>query len=126
MENIKDNETADLRSLFISYLSHWKLVGGSTLIAFIENIIYLIIYPTTYDTTTQILIQDNKKTIYSYSIGLGEAAGLMKSFGISSAASFAGKLEHELVTLSSNHTVRDMVVKLGLYVDYMKPYTFGY
>ena len=126
MENIKDNETADLRSLFISYLSHWKLVGGSALIAFIGAVLYLIIYPTTYETTAQILLQDDKDSFSSNSIGLGEAAGLMKSFGISSAASSAVNLDDELVTLTSNQTVRDMVVKLGLYVDYMKPYTFGY
>lgn len=28
---VKDNETVDLRSLFISYLSHWKLIGGAAL-----------------------------------------------------------------------------------------------
>ena len=96
------------------------------MIAFIGAVLYLIIYPTTYETTAQILLQDDKDSFSSNSIGLGEAAGLMKSFGISSAASSAVNLEDELVTLTSNQTVRDMVVKLGLYVDYMKPYTFGY
>lgn len=126
MENIKDNETADLRSLFISYLSHWKLIGGSALVAFIGAVLYLIIYPTTYETTAQILLQDDKDSFSSNSFGLGEAAGLMKSFGISSTASSTVNLEDELVTLTSNQTVREMVVKLGLYVDYMEPFTFGY
>ena len=126
MENIRDNETADLRSLFISYLSHWKLIGGTALIAFIGAILYIIIYPTTYEATAQILLQDDKDSFSSNGFGLGEAAGLMKSFGISNTASSTVNLDDELVTLTSNQTVRDMVTELGLYVDYMEPFTFGY
>ena len=126
MENIRDNETADLRSLFISYLSHWKLIGGTALIAFIGAILYIILYPTTYEATAQILLQDDKDSFSSNGFGLGEAAGLMKSFGISNTASSTVNLDDELVTLTSNQTVRDMVTELGLYVDYMEPFTFGY
>ncbi len=122
----KDNETADLRSLFISYLLHWKLIAGSALVAFIIAVFYLIVYPTTYEITAQILVQDDSAPFSSSNSGLGEAAGLMRSFGVSSTSTSSINLEDELVVLTSNQLVREMVVKLGLYVDYMEPFTFGY
>ena len=61
-EEIKDNETVDLKELFISYLTHWKLIGGCTLFSLIVAIFYLIFYPKTYEVTAQILLQDDKET----------------------------------------------------------------
>lgn len=122
----KDNETVDLRSLFISYLSHWKLISGAAFFSLVIAIAYLIIYPTTYETTAQILVQDDKDTFSSGSFGLGEAAGLMKSFGLGGNSSSSINLDDEFVTITSNQLFRDMVERLGLYVDYMEPYTFGY
>lgn len=123
---VKDNETVDLRSLFISYLSHWKLIGGAALCSLAIAIAYLVIYPTTFETTAQILVQDDKDTFSSGSFGLGEAAGLMKSFGLGGSSNSAINLDDEFVTITSNQLFRDMVERLGLYVDYMEPYTFGY
>lgn len=123
---MKDNETVDLRSLFISYLSHWRLIGGSALFSLVIAIAYLVIYPTTFETDAQILIQDDKDTFSSGSFGLGEAAGLMKSFGIGGNSNSSINLDDEFVTITSNQLFRTMVERLGLYVDYTEPFTFGY
>lgn len=125
-EEIKDNETVDLKELFISYLTHWKLIGGCTLFSLIVAIFYLIFYPKTYEVTAQILLQDDKETFSSGGFGLGEAAGLMKSFGLNTNSGSSIVLDDELVILSSNKLLREMIIQLGIYVDYSEPYTLGY
>lgn len=125
-EEIKDNETVDLRGLFISYLTHWKLIGGCALFSLIVAILYIVLWPKTVEVTAQVLLQDDKETFSSGSYGLGEAAGLMKSFGLSAGSNSSIVLDDELVILTSNRLVRDMVTQLGIYVDYSEPYTFGY
>ena len=80
MEEIKDNETVDLRGLFISYLSHWKLIFGCGVFSFIIALLYILLYPKTYEAAAQILLQDDKDAFSSQSMGLGSAAGLMASF----------------------------------------------
>ena len=126
MEEIKDNETVDLRGLFISYLSHWKLIFGCGVFSFIIALLYILLYPKTYEAAAQILLQDDKDAFSSQSMGLGSAAGLMASFGLSGTSGSSVVLDDELVTLTSNQLVREMVKELGIYVDYMEPYTFGY
>lgn len=126
MEEIKDNETVDLKGLFIDYLTHWKLIGGCALFSFVIGVLYILLYPKTVEATAQILLQDDKETFSSGGFGLGEAAGLMKSFGLSTNSNSSIVLEDELVTLTSNHLLREMIMRLGIYVDYMEPYTFGY
>lgn len=118
MEEIKDNETVDLRTLFIQYLLHWKLIFASGVVALLVAIAYIALYPKTYETSAQILLQDDKDLFSSGSFGLGEAAGLMKSFGLGASSGSSVVLEDELLILTSNQLVREMVVKLGLYVDY--------
>lgn len=123
---VKDNETLDLRTLFIQYLLHWKLILGTGIFSLIIAVLYLVLYPKTYEATAQILLQDDKDNLSSGNFGLGEAAGLMKSFGINSASGSSVVLDDELVILTSNQLVREMVIKLGIYVDYSEPYSFGY
>lgn len=123
---VKDNETLDLRMLFIQYLLHWKLIIGVGFFSVIVAILYLVLYPKTYEATAQILLQDDRENLSSGNFGLGEAAGLMKSFGISSASGSSVVLDDELVILTSNQLVREMVTKLGIYVDYSEPYSLGY
>ena len=123
---VKDNETLDLRTLFIQYLLHWKLIIGAGFFSLIVAILYLVLYPKTYEATAQILLQDDRDNLSSGNFGLGEAAGLMKSFGISSASGSSVVLDDELVILTSNQLVREMVTKLGIYVDYSEPYSLGY
>lgn len=123
---VKDNETLDLRTLFIQYLLHWKLILGTGIFSLIVAVLYLALYPKTYEATAQILLQDDKDNLSSGNFGLGDAAGLMKSFGINSASGSSVVLDDELVILTSNQLVREMVIKLGIYVDYSEPYSFGY
>ena len=126
MEEIKDNETVDLKGVFIDYLTHWKLIGGCGIFAFVVAVLYIALYPKTYEAAAQILLQDDKETFSSPSMGLGSAAGLMASFGLSGASGSSIVLDDELMTLTSNQMVREMVIKLGIYVDYMEPFSFGY
>ena len=70
-EEIKDNETVDLRGLFISYLTHWKLIGGCALSSLIVAILYIVLWPKTVEVTAQVLLQDDKETISTGSYGLG-------------------------------------------------------
>lgn len=123
---VKDNETLDLRTLFIQYLLHWKLILGTGIFSLIIAVLYLALYPKTYEATAQILLQDDKDNLSSGNFGLGDAAGLMKSFGINSASGSSVVLDDELVILTSNQLVREMVIKLGIYVDYSEPHSFGY
>lgn len=123
---IKDNETVDLRSLFIQYLLHWKLILCTGIVGLLGAIAYVVCYPKTYETAAQILLQDDKDMFSSGSFGLGEAAGLMKSFGLSSNTGSSIVLEDELLTLTSNQLLREMVIRLGVYVDYYEPWTFKY
>ncbi len=122
----KDNETMDLRTLLVQYLVHWKLIIGTGLFSVVVAILYLILYPKTYEATAQILLQDDRGSLSSGSSGLGKSAGLMSSFGLNASAGGAVVLDDELVILTSNQLVREMVVKLGIYVDYSEPYTMGY
>ncbi len=126
MEEIKDNETVDLRGLFISYLTHWRLIGGCALFSLFVAVLYVAFYPKTVEATAQILLQDDKETFSSGSFGLGEAAGLMKSFGLSTNSNSSIVVDDEFVTLTSNRLLRQMVTELGIYVDYCKPFTLGY
>ena len=126
MEEIKDNETVDLKGLFIDYLTHWKLIGGCALFSFVIGVLYILLYPKTVEATAQILLQDDKETFSSGGFGLGEAAGLMKCFGLSTDSGSSIVLVDVFVLLSSNHLLREMIMRLGIYVDYMEPYTFGY
>ncbi len=126
MKEIKDSETVDLRGLFISYLSHWRLILGCGIFSFFIALLYIVLYPKTYEAVAQILLQDDKDAFSSQSMGLGSAAGLMASFGLSGTSGSSIVLDDELVTLTSNQLVREMVKDLGIYVDYMEPYTFGY
>lgn len=44
----------------------------------------MVIYPQTYEFVARIKIQEDKNLGSGGSMGLGEAAGLMKSFGLGS------------------------------------------
>ena len=59
-------------------------------------------------------------------MGLGEAAGLMKSFGLGSVSGGVLIIDDELMTLTSNKMLRNMVLKLGVNVDYCEPFSLGY
>lgn len=106
---------------YLSAICPIEINRRSSPLLFSIAIAYLVIYPTTFETTAQILVQDDKDTFSSGSFGLGEAAGLMKSFGLGGSSNSAINLDDEFVTITSNQLFRDMVERLGLYVDYMEP-----
>jgi hypothetical protein len=58
------------------------------------------------------------------SFGLGEAAGLMRSFGLNSIAQGTVNIEDELSTLTSNALLKKMVCDLGINAEYKRPYSF--
>ena len=116
MMEVKDNETIGLKSIIVRYLLHWKLFLGVFLFSIIPAVLYLIYYPRTYEMMARIQIQEDKD-LGGGSFGLGEAAGLMKSFGLGSVSGGVVNIDDELVTLTSNKMLRNMVLKLGVNVD---------
>ena len=122
---VKDNETIGLKSIIVRYLLHWKLFLGVFLFSIIPAVLYLIYYPRTYKMMARIQIQEDKD-LGGGSFGLGEAAGLMKSFGLGSVSGGVVNIDDELMTLTSNKMLRNMVLKLGVNVDYCEPFSLGY
>ena len=125
MMEVKDNETIGLKSIIVRYLLHWKLFLGVFLFSIIPAVLDLIYYPRTYEMMARIQIQEDKD-LGGGSFGLGEAAGLMKSFGLGSVSGGVVNIDDELMTLTSNKMLRDMVLKLGANVDYCEPFSLGY
>ena len=125
MMEVKDNETIGLKSIIVRYLLQWKLFLGVFLFSIIPAVLYLIYYPRTYEMMARIQIQEDKD-LGGGSFGLGEAAGLMKSFGLGGGSSSVINIEDELMMLTSNKLLRDMVLDLGVNVEYSEPYSFGY
>ena len=83
----------------------------------IPAVLYLIYYPRTYEMMARIQIQEDKD-LGGGSFGLGEAAGLMKSFGLGSVSGGVVNIDDELMTLTSNKMLRNMVLKLGVNVNH--------
>lgn len=123
--NTKDNENIGLKGIVVKYLLHWKLFLGAFLFSFVVAILYLIFYPPTYEIRAAVQIQEERDAIGG-GIGLGEASGLMKSFGLSGMGGGSVNMEDELRIFQSNKLFREMILELGLNVEYAKPYTWGY
>lgn len=119
----KDKETIYLRNIIIDYIRNWKVFLIAALISLIPAILYLVFYPRTYEFMSKIKIQEDKG-LGSSGIGLGEAAGLMKSFGIGGSGSGVVNIDDEIATLSSNWLLKKAILKLGLNVSYEKPFSF--
>ena len=119
----KDSEVLGLKSIIVGYLLHWKLFLGVFLVSIIPAIIYIICYPRTYEIMARIQIQEDKD-LGGGGFGLGEAAGLMKSFGLGSGSVSSVNIEDELMMLTSNKLLREMVFDLGVNVDYKEPFSF--
>lgn len=125
MEEMKDTETIGLKTVIVKYLLHWKLFLGAFLFSIIPAVLYLVYYPRTYEINARVKIQEDKD-LGGGSFGLGEAAGLMKSFGLGSVGGGAVNIEDELSMFTSNKLIRSMVLDLGINVEYCEPWTFGY
>ncbi|MDR0574358.1 MAG: tyrosine protein kinase [Tannerella sp.] len=122
MEN-KEKETVSLKSALVGYLRRWKLFLAVFIISFIPAILYLTFYPRTYEFLIGVKFQDEKESGMG-SFALGEAAGLMKSFGIGTGGGGSLNIDDEVATLTSNRMLSLMILDLGINVSYTKPYSF--
>lgn len=120
---ITDNETVGLKIILIKYLHHWRLFAVVFGISFIFAILYLVLYPTTYEIKATVQLQEDKD-MGGASFGLGEAAGLMKSFGLGGGVGSVINMEDELATLKSVSLLKEMVQQLGVNISYTEPYSF--
>ncbi|MDR2472326.1 MAG: tyrosine protein kinase [Tannerella sp.] len=115
------NETIGLKSIAVKFLRRWKLFLTVFIISFIPAILYLVITPRTYEFAAAVqIVSDNNSGIGS--IGFGEAAGLMKSFGIGGSTGSIN-VEDEMAVLTSNRLLRKVTLDLGLNVTYSKSWS---
>ena len=126
MDEVKDSEVISLKHIIIYYLHHWKVFAVTFFISLIPAILYLVLSPKTYEIVSNIQIQDDKNLLSSGSMGLGEAAGIMKSFGLGGGTGSGVNLDDELNILQSNDLLNKTVLDLGLNIEYYKPYTWRY
>jgi len=122
-----EKENIGLRPIIVNYLRHWKLILWTGITAIILAVLYLIFYPKTFETMARIQIQEDRDLMSSGSIGLGEAAGLMKSFGLGGMSGVSSiNIDDEIVTLYSSKLMSSMVTQLGLYAAYTRYPIFWY
>lgn len=124
MEDLqKDNEVISLKKIIIDYIGQWKLFVACGIISVLLSIVYLAFYPKTYETIARIKIQEEKDLTGGGSLSLGDASGLMRSFGLNSSAAGGINVDDEKVTLLSNSLLSRVVKDLGLDVNYKYPYS---
>ena len=120
----EDREAIGLRPIIAGYLRQRKVIMISAAISLLAAILYVVLYPRTYEVMARVQIQDDASMISSGGIGLGEAAGLMKSFGIGGMGGGGSvSIDDEISTLRSNSLMRKMVIQLGLYAEYCRPFS---
>jgi len=120
-----DREAVGLRPIIAGYLRQRTVILISAIISLVAAIIYLLVYPKTYEIMARIQIQDDASMMASGGIGLGDAAGVMKTFGLGGLSSGSGvSIDDEISTLRSNSLMRKMVTRLGLYAEYRRPLSF--
>jgi len=120
----EDREAIGLRPIIAGYLRQRKVIMISAAISLLAAILYVVLYPRTYEVMARVKIQDDASMISSGGIGLGEAAGLMKSFGIGGMGGGGSvSIDDEISTLRSNSLMRKMVIQLGLYAEYCRPFS---
>lgn len=120
----KDNEVISLKKIIIYYLDHWKLFVGAGTISLVLAVLYLVLYPKTYEIMSVVKIQDEKDLASGGGISMGDAAGLMRSFGLGGGTGGSINVDDEISTLKSNSLLSKTVVSLGLDVTYEKPFSF--
>lgn len=126
MESIhNDNETISLKKIIVNYLRQWKLFVIAACISLVLAICYITLYPQTYEIGSRLKIQPEKDLGSGGGFGLGEAAGVMKSFGLGGVSGGAINLDDEIATLSSNALLKRVVIRLGLNVSYQKSFSFA-
>lgn len=119
-----DDEVISLKRIIIGYVKHWKLFLLAGVISFIPAVLYLLLYPKTYEIMSMVKIQDDKDLSSGGGMGLGEAAGLMRSFGLGGKSGGTLNLDDETAVLKSNKLLKQVVLELGLDVTYEKPFSY--
>ena len=122
----KDNENISLKKIIIYYINHWRLFALAAVISLVPALLYLFLTPKTYDIMTKIELRDNNNMASSSGFNIGDASGLMKSFGLGGISSGTLNIDDEEAKLTSNSLLKQMVLQLGLDVTYYKPYAFDY
>lgn len=121
----KDEEVIGLKHIIVYYLMHWKLFVGVGLFSLIPAIMYLVFYPKTYEIMSRVKIQ-NDTEMGSGNASLGDATGIMKTFGLNTSGGPGINIDDEQAILSSHDLLTKVVVRLGLYASYVEPFTWGY
>lgn len=126
MDSIQpDKETISLKKIIIYYLRHWKLFLIVGVLSFIPGLLYLIFTPKTYEMMAKIQLLEDKGSA-SGGFNVGDASGLMKSFGLGGISGSGINLDDEMSKLTSNSLLKEMVLALGLNISYYKPYAYKY
>ena len=122
----KDNENVSLKKIIIYYINHWRLFVIAAILSLIPALLYLFLTPKRYDIMTKIELRDNNNMSSSGGFNIGDASGLMKSFGLGGISNSALNIDDEEAKLTSISLLKQMVLQLGLDVTYYKPYAFDY
>ena len=120
----EDSEVVGLKDIIVNYLHKWKLFVIVFVLSFIPAIMYLIIVPDTYDIIAKIQIQDDEGTGGNFS--LGEAAGLMKTFGLGGSSSSSINIDDEKAILSSNDLLKQVIGELQIQPEYVRSGLYKY
>ncbi|MDR3194328.1 MAG: tyrosine protein kinase [Tannerella sp.] len=118
----RDTESLGLKTVIVHYLHQWRLFLIAFLFSLVPATLYLMFYPRTFDFMARIQIQEDEDVSVS-GLGMGEAAGLMRSFGIGGSG-VGVNIDDEISILSSNWLFCQMILDLGLNVEYFKPLSF--
>jgi uncharacterized protein involved in exopolysaccharide biosynthesis len=116
---MRENENIGLLSVLVSGLRRWKLFAVTFVCLIPCAVLYLVLVPTTYEVSMRILVQEEEDG--SASFGLGEAGGLMKSFGLGKMGSGSISIDDEMVILSSHSLLRKVIRSLDMQAEYHKP-----
>lgn len=120
---VNNNEVIGLKHVIVKYLLHWRLFLAAFLCSFVPALLYLICYPRTYEVAARVRILEDRE-MGGATLGMGEAAGLMRTFGLGAMAAGAVNIEDEINVLTSNALLKKMVRHLGLHLEYTRPYSF--
>lgn len=123
MIELKDNEVIGLKGVIVKYLLYWRLFAFVFVLSLIPAVLYLILYPRTYEIMARVQVLEEQE-MGGAGIGLGDAMGLMRSFGLGALSKGSVNIDDELNVISSNAMLRKMAIDLGVNVDYTRPYSF--
>lgn len=126
MEPIQqDNETISLKKIIVYYLLHWKVFVVAGLVSLVFAVLYLVFVPRTYEMMARVQLLEDKGTSGS-GFNMGDASGLMKTFGLGGISGGSLNLDDEMAKFMSTTTLKEVVLRLGLNAPCYKPYEYDY